>query len=90
GDENYNLVRKGVGGLMLMSLNQSVEALAKPKVWEAIKWAVDYEGIQKNIVPLNYKVHQTLVPEGFPAALNENPFKKDIAKAKALLAEAGV
>ncbi|KAB2722802.1 ABC transporter substrate-binding protein [Brucella intermedia] len=90
GDENYNLVRKGVGGLMLMSLNQSVEALAKPKVWEAIKWAVDYDGIQKNIVPLNYKVHQTLVPEGFPAALNENPFKKDIAKAKALLAEAGV
>lgn len=90
GDENYNLVRKGVGGLMLMSLNQSVEVLAKPKVWEAIKWAVDYDGIQKNIVPLNYKVHQTLVPEGFPAALNENPFKKDIAKAKALLAEAGV
>jgi peptide/nickel transport system substrate-binding protein len=36
------------------------------------------------------KVHQAFWPEGFPGALNDTPFKLDIAKAKALLAEAGV
>ena len=89
-DENFTLVTKGIAGIGLMSLNQKVEALTNPKVWEAIKWAVDYEGIQKNIVPLTHKQHQSIIPEGFPGAVNDLPFKKDTEKAKALLAEAGL
>lgn len=89
-DENYNMVRQSVSGIMLMSLNQSNEKLTNPKLWEAIKWAVDYDGIQQNIVPLQYKVHQTIVPEGFPGAITDKPFKRDLEKAKALMAEAGL
>jgi peptide/nickel transport system substrate-binding protein len=36
-----------------------------------------------------FKVHQAFLPEGFPGALNDTPFRLDVDKAKALLAEAG-
>lgn len=90
GDENFNLVTKGIAGIGLISMNQKNEKLTNPKLWEAVKWAIDYDGIQKNIVPLTHQQHQTIIPEGFPGALNELPFKKDLTKAKALMAEAGL
>lgn len=90
GDENFTLVTKGIAGLSLMSLNQKVEKLTNPKLWEAIKWAIDYKGIQENIVPLTHQLHQTIIPEGFPSAVNDLPFKKDLEKAKGLMAEAGL
>ena len=37
-----------------------------------------------------YEPHQAFLPKGFPGALTDLPFQKDTAKAKALLAEAGV
>lgn len=88
-DANYNLVRKGVASLMVMSMNQKHPILAKPQVQQAIKWALDYQGIQKNVIPLTHVVHQSFLPEGFPGAIKDTPFQKDVAKAKALLAEAG-
>jgi ABC-type dipeptide transport system, periplasmic component len=90
GDANYNLVRKGVASLMVISMNQKSPNLAKPQVWQAIKWALDYQGIQKNIVPLTHTVHQSMVPGGFPGAIDDKPYQKDLAKAKALMAEAGL
>jgi peptide/nickel transport system substrate-binding protein len=90
GDTNYNLVQSGVASLMVISMNQKNPKLAKPQVWQAIKWALDYQGIQKNIVPLTHIVHQTMVPKGFPGAIEDKPFQKDVAKAKALMAEAGL
>ncbi|MCB8829814.1 ABC transporter substrate-binding protein, partial [Escherichia coli] len=90
GDENYTLVQKGVASLVLISLNQKNPNLAKPQVWQAVKWAIDYKGIQQNIVPLTHKIHQSFLPEGFPGAVNDTPFQKDVEKAKALMAEAGL
>ncbi|MBZ6076980.1 ABC transporter substrate-binding protein [Microvirga puerhi] len=90
GDSNYNLVTKGVASLMVISMNQKNPNLAKPQVWQAIKWALDYEGIQKNIVPLTHVVNQSFLPQGFPGAIEDKPFQKNVAKAKALLAEAGL
>jgi peptide/nickel transport system substrate-binding protein len=75
--------------IMYVAMNQNVPALAKPQVRQAIKWAIDYDGIQANITPTNYQVQQSFLPQGFPGALSDRPFKKDAAKAKALLAEAG-
>lgn len=76
--------------LLYMGLNQKNPTLAKPEVQEALKWLVDYNGIQTNIVKTTYKVHQAFLPEGFLGALNTNPYHLDVAKAKALLAKAGV
>ncbi|GAA5617793.1 ABC transporter substrate-binding protein [Brucella anthropi] len=90
GNGDFELVTKAIAGIGLMSLNQKIEKLTNPKLWQAIKWAVDYQGIQKNIVPLTHKVHQTIIPEGFPGAVNETPFQKDLEKAKGLMQEAGL
>lgn len=89
GNSNFHVVQQEVGTIMLMSCNTKNEHLQKPQVWQALKWAIDYDSIQKNIIPLTWKTHQSLLPAGFPAALNDQPFKVDVAKAKALLAEAG-
>ncbi|PFH29578.1 MULTISPECIES: ABC transporter substrate-binding protein [Burkholderia] len=76
--------------LLYLGLNTKNPTLAKPDVQEALKWLVDYSGIQANVVKTTYKVHQTFLPEGFLGTLNSNPYKLDVAKAKALLAKAGV
>ncbi|SMG00167.1 ABC transporter substrate-binding protein [Burkholderia singularis] len=79
-----------VSALLYLSLNTKNPNLAKPGVQEAMKWLVDYDGIQRNIVGTTYKVHQTFLPEGFLGSLNANPYRQDVAKAKALLAKAGL
>ncbi len=76
--------------IMYLCMNQNVPELAKPQVRQAIKWAIDYDGIQKNIVPTTYDVQQSFVPKGMMGAIADRPFKKDVAKAKALMAEAGL
>ena len=78
------------GTIYYMGLNVRNEFLAKPKVVEALKYLVDYQGIADTVAKGTIKVHQTLVPEGFLGAVDYNPYKLDIDKAKALLAEAGV
>jgi len=71
-------------------MNQNNANLAKPQVRQAIKWALDYEGIHKNIVSTTYNIQQSFIPQGVMGAIADRPFKKDSAKAKALLAEAGL
>ena len=46
--------------------------------------------IVKNIVPNKYEVQQGFLPKGLPGALTDHPFKKDVAKAKALMKDAGL
>ena len=76
--------------IMYLAMNQKDPNLAKPQVRQALKWAVDYQGIQANIVPTTWEVQQSFVPQGFLGAIKDQPFKMDAAKAKALLAEAGL
>ncbi|MCX7382861.1 MAG: ABC transporter substrate-binding protein [Alphaproteobacteria bacterium] len=71
-------------------MNQNNPNLAKPQVRQAIKWAIDYEGIHKNIVSTTHMPKQSFIPEGVLGSIDDAPFKRDVAKAKALLAEAGL
>ncbi|MBP0443171.1 ABC transporter substrate-binding protein [Roseomonas sp. SSH11] len=89
GDNRYTVVSQRKASLLYIAMNQKNPILAKPQVRQAIKMAIDYEGIQRNIVPNNYAVHQAFLPEGLPGALTEKPFRMDVAVAKRLLAEAG-
>ena len=75
--------------LMYISMNVAHPALANPKVRDAIRWAIDYTGIQQSLVPDTFTVHQAFLPTGFPAAVTDTPFHADPARARALLAEAG-
>ncbi len=88
-DKSYKVTASGQGASMYIAMNQSVPELAKPQVHQAIKWAIDYESIAKNITPNLWVVAQGFLPPGLPGAMTDKPFKKDVAKAKALLAEAG-
>jgi peptide/nickel transport system substrate-binding protein len=77
------------GRIIYFSLNQKIERLANPKVVEAMKYMVDYDGMTKSILKGQYTVHQAFLPLTYLGELKDKPYKLDIAKAKALLAEAG-
>ncbi len=72
-----------------MGLNVADDRLKNPKVREALKYLVDYKGMADSFLKGRFIVHETFLPEGFMGALDYNPYKLDVAKAKALLAEAG-
>lgn len=78
------------GRLMYISVNQKHEMLAKPEVRQAIKYLVDYEGMQNSFLNGQYTIHQNFLPRTYLGAVDENPFSLNIEKAKELLASAGV
>ncbi|TCL72884.1 ABC transporter substrate-binding protein [Rhizobium sp. BK251] len=73
-----------------VSLNSKNENLKKPEVQEAFKYLVDYDAIGATLIKGIGEIHQTFLPEGQLGALNDNPYKLDVAKAKELLAKAGL
>ena len=77
------------GRLMYASLNQKREALSNPKVIEAIKYLIDYDGMANSFLNGQYVVHQAFLPRTFLGEIEDKPYSLNIEKAKALLAEAG-
>lgn len=78
------------GRLMYISMNQKHPELSKPEVRQALKFLIDYEGMQNSFLKGAYVTHQNFLPRTYLGAVDENPFSMDVEKAKALLAEAGV
>lgn len=78
------------GGILYIGLNQKNPFLAKPEVREALKYLVDYDAIQKNIVSTTFAPHQSFLPAGFLGAIEDRPYKLDVPRAKELLAKAGL
>jgi peptide/nickel transport system substrate-binding protein len=78
------------GTVYYLGLNQKNPNLAKPEVREALKWLVDYSAIADTIMKNQGEVHQAFLPKGFLGAINDTPYKLDVAKAKDLLAKAGL
>jgi peptide/nickel transport system substrate-binding protein len=89
GNSNFHVQSVPQGTSMYLAINQNVPELAKKPVQQAIKWAIDYDAIAKNITPGVWRVAQSFLPTGLPGALPETPFHKDIARAKQLMADAG-
>jgi peptide/nickel transport system substrate-binding protein len=79
--------QKGI--ILYMAMNQKIPALRNPKVWEALRYLIDYEGIASSIGRGQLQVHQSFWPAGAWASLNTTPYHLDVAKAKGLLTEAG-
>lgn len=90
GNDALKSIVKEKGAVWYMGLSQKNEYLKRPQVRQALKYLVDYEGIANTILKGRGTVHQAFLPKGFLGALTETPFKLDVAKAKALLAEAGL
>jgi peptide/nickel transport system substrate-binding protein len=78
------------GTVYYISMNQKNANLAKPEVQQAFKYLIDYDAIGKTLIKGIGEIHQTFEPKGVLGALDENPLKLDVAKAKELLAKAGL
>ena len=89
GNKNVAVEDDATSQIYYMGLNQKVAALAKPKVREAIRWLIDYQGLADGALKGSSKVHQAFWPAGLACSLTDTPFHLDVDKAKALLAEAG-
>jgi peptide/nickel transport system substrate-binding protein len=74
---------------LYMGLNTKNQYLANPKVRQAIRYLVDYDGLVKTALREGWVVNQTFLPNGIMGFIDSRPFKLDIARAKALLTEAG-
>ncbi len=74
---------------LVMSRDQALSPeMSNPKVQEAVRYALDYEGYltlggEGATIPLNF------VQEGFSGALTRDSGSRDLEKAKALMSEAG-
>ncbi len=77
------------GRIWYFSLNQKHPILSNPDVIQAVKYLVDYKGIQDNILPGQVRVHQAFLPRTYLGEIADTPYSLDVAKAKALLAKAG-
>ena len=89
GNPGFAKVTASKASVNYLAMNQKHPMLAKPEVRQAIKWAIDYKAIATNITPTVYEVHQAFLPRGFPAALTDMPFQKDVEKARALMKAGG-
>ncbi len=78
------------GAILYLGLNAKNPNLAKPEVREALKWLTDYDAIERNLTAGRFKTHQAFLPIGFLGAIDDKPYKFDLAKGKALLAAAGL
>lgn len=79
------------GEIMYLAANKAHPLLSDPAVIAAMRWLVDYDGIA-SIPELDGSriVHQAFLPRGLSSALEDTPFRLDIARARALLDEAGI
>ncbi|MDJ0896771.1 MAG: ABC transporter substrate-binding protein [Alphaproteobacteria bacterium] len=77
------------GRIMYIAMNQKDPILGKPKVVEAMKHLIDYQGMSDSFLRGQFVVHQAFLPLTYLGELKDKPYKLDVAKAKSLLAEAG-
>ncbi len=77
------------GTVVYMAANASHPILGNPDVVQAMRHLVDYEGMEKSFLAGQFVTHQAFWPAGLWGALEENPYKLDVAKGKELLAKAG-
>jgi peptide/nickel transport system substrate-binding protein len=88
-DKNIKVESFPYSGTWYIGLNMGDERLKNPKVRLALKYLVDYQGMADTFLKGRFDVHQTFLPIGLFSAIPYDPYKLDVAKAKALLAEAG-
>jgi peptide/nickel transport system substrate-binding protein len=90
GNPDIEVVAEQRGRIYYLALNQAVEPLDNPKVVEAVKYLIDYEGMANSFLKGSNIVHQSFLPAGFLGAIDDAPYSFDVEKGKALLEEAGV
>jgi peptide/nickel transport system substrate-binding protein len=79
------------GEIQYLAANMAHPMLSNPAVIAAMRWLVDYEAIAaKSGLAGNRLVHQSVLPQGVYAALDDTPFKFDAARAREILDAADI
>ena len=76
-------------GFYYLAVSMGDEKFANPKVREALRYLIDYDGINGAIMPYFGIKRQRVINSSAFAALPDPGYTLDVEKAKALLAEAG-
>lgn len=90
-DDGYQILKRPAFNVAYLGFNQKIKPLDNPKVRQAIAHAIN----RQNVITTNYPegavvATQFMPPEVFGYADDVPTYDYDVAKAKALLAEAGV
>ena len=76
--------------LFYVGMNATVEPLDKVEVREALRMAIDYDGIVNDLLSGNAQKVQTIIPSPMFGFNSDAPFQQDVEGARALLEQAGV
>jgi peptide/nickel transport system substrate-binding protein len=78
-------------GISYMMFNMNDARFRNPRLFEAFRYLIDYQGLEQTLVKGHSEVRQSPVPVGVFGALPKSymPYKLDIERARKLLAEAG-
>jgi peptide/nickel transport system substrate-binding protein len=75
--------------IQFVCANLADPILSNPKVVEAVKWLIDYDGIANNLLPGQIAPLQSFVPQAILGESEVRPYRFDPDRARRLLAEAG-
>lgn len=76
--------------LFYLGMNVAMKPLDKVEVREALRMAIDYDGIVNDLLSGNAQKVQTIIPSPMFGYNDDAPFQQDVEGAKALLQKAGV
>ncbi|MCG6901983.1 MAG: ABC transporter substrate-binding protein [Rhodobacter sp.] len=88
-DEDITVETVPSAGFYYLAISMKDERFANPKVREALRHLIDYDGINGAIMPYFGVKHQRPINSGALGELDDEGFALDIEKAKSPLAEAG-
>lgn len=89
GRTDLRVVRVPGHGIEYLGMNVQYPPLSHEKVREAIRWAIDYDAILNDILLGEAVSLQTFIPQGYFGHNPDRPFRRDVQRARQLLAEAG-
>jgi peptide/nickel transport system substrate-binding protein len=93
GSKDVRIEQTPMQGYIHLMFNTTDPVFANPKVRHAFRYLIDYDGLAKTVMAYQGVPRASVVPLGAFGALDAKegqPFALDVAKARALLAEAGV
>jgi peptide/nickel transport system substrate-binding protein len=88
-EEGVEVISQPGSGFYYLAVSMKDDRFANPKVREALRYLIDYKGINEAIMPYYGQEHQRPIATGFLGELPDPGYTLDVEKAKALLAEAG-
>lgn len=88
-EEGVAVISQPGSGFYYLAVSMKDERFANPKVREALRYLIDYQGVNDAIMPFYGSFHQNPIQTGFTGEREDPGYALDPEKAKALLAEAG-